>query len=101
MDIFPEKRFKRLVAGSLGLVGAYWVASLLTIALLCRPVGRNWDTTRTDTCGDVRSLELFSAVFNMVLDLWVVFLPLPTIWGLKLSSNKKWAVSTSFLLGLL
>ncbi|ROW00960.1 hypothetical protein VSDG_02824 [Cytospora chrysosperma] len=36
----------------------------------------------------------------MAIDIWVVYLPLPTIWRLKLTPQKKWMLTASFAMGL-
>ncbi|KAF2463955.1 uncharacterized protein BDR25DRAFT_382817, partial [Lindgomyces ingoldianus] len=36
----------------------------------------------------------------MVVDIWVVFLPPPVIWKLKMTPKKKWAITASFAVGL-
>ncbi|KAK8068632.1 hypothetical protein PG996_007744 [Apiospora saccharicola] len=82
------------------IVSLYWVACILTILLLCRPIQLDWDQNLDGTCGDKRAIEKFSSAFNMVLDLWVVFLPLPMIWDLQLPKGKKWTVTVSFSFGL-
>lgn len=102
MDIFRTDAFRwPVLVGTTSVIVAYLVACIFTICLLCRPVTFNWDITLVDgTCGNGVAIEYFSAVFNMVLDLWVVYLPLPAIWTLKLSSQKKWVLTLAFGLGL-
>jgi hypothetical protein len=48
----------------------------------------------------VNAVAIFSAAFNMALDIWVVCLPLPIIWELNMARKKKFAVSATFALGL-
>lgn len=101
MDIFKVAAFRRaaIVIGT--VVFLYLISCFLAIALLCHPIEFNWDITIEDgKCGNGRVIEIFSAVFNMAIDLMVVFLPLPVIWSLQLSQSKKWAVTVSFSLGM-
>ena len=46
-------------------------------------------------------LDLFIAIFNMVLDIVVVVLPMPVLWRLQMSRERKAALSCIFGLGLL
>ncbi|OQD83699.1 hypothetical protein PENANT_c015G05251 [Penicillium antarcticum] len=102
IEIFPNHPvFFWTASGVGGLVFLYWVASILTIALLCRPVAYNWDRTIPGVCGDVIKTEYASAGFNMGIDLGVVLLPLPIVWRLHMSSRKKTGVTASFALGVL
>lgn len=82
------------------MVFAYWASCVLTTSLLYTPIQYNWDITITGSYGNVIAIELFSSIYNMLVDIWVVFLPLPVIWKLKLTSQKKWTLTAAFSLGL-
>ncbi|KAJ5115374.1 hypothetical protein NUU61_001133 [Penicillium alfredii] len=102
IEIFPgHDTFFWCATAVAGLVFLYWVASILTIALLCRPVEYNWNRAIPGVCGDVVKTEYASAGFNMVIDLGVVLLPLPIVWRLHMSSRKKTGVTASFALGII
>ncbi|KAL6720639.1 ATP-dependent RNA helicase [Lecanora helva] len=101
IQIFRKSRFLVIATGTAVVVAAYYVACLLTIFLMCRPLNFNWNkTVRNGSCGDTVSVEIFSAAFNMVVDVWVVCLPLPIVWALQMPLQKKVAISTMFALGL-
>lgn len=87
--------------GTAVVVFLYWVASIPSLLFTCRPIAYNWDPSIDGTCGNLKALEISSGVFNMLVDVWVVFLPLPVIWKLQMSRQKKWAVTASFALGLM
>ncbi|CAG8164742.1 unnamed protein product [Penicillium olsonii] len=102
MEIFPGNR--KFVHGAIGvgaLVTLYWVATIFVLSFLCQPIEYNWNHNIPGRCGDVRKILYASAGFNMVMDLVVVLLPLPVIWGLRMSSRKKMGVTTSFAIGIL
>jgi hypothetical protein len=100
MEVFSTGSFPWRAKATAGVVFAYWVACILTICLLCRPVSWNWDQSTPGTCGNITAIELFSGAFNMTVDIWVVYLPLPTIWKLQLTPQRKWALTAAFSLGL-
>ncbi|KAF2468354.1 uncharacterized protein BDR25DRAFT_231736, partial [Lindgomyces ingoldianus] len=101
MQIIKTKTFNRLCWVTSTLVFAYWVACVLTICLLCRPIAYNWNRLLRGSCGDVMAIEIFSGVWNMLVDIWVVFLPLPSIWKLHMNGQRKWDVTACFALGIL
>lgn len=102
MEIFPGNPKSFWCATGVGfLVFLYWLSSVLTIALLCRPVAYNWNRSIPGTCGNVLKIEYASAGFNMGIDLGVVLLPLPIVWRLQMSSRKKIGVTASFAIGIL
>ncbi|KAJ5715968.1 uncharacterized protein N7483_013149 [Penicillium malachiteum] len=83
------------------IVTLYWVASILTITLLCRPINSNWNIMVTGTCGDVGKTEYASAGFNLIIDFLVVALPMPTVWTLNMPKEKRVSITAAFLLGLI
>ncbi|PSR76874.1 hypothetical protein BD289DRAFT_378406, partial [Coniella lustricola] len=102
IDIFSTQSFRTRARWTAAVVLANYVQIILTACLLCRPVEYNWNRfTIEGTCGDTYALEIFSAAFNMALDLWVVYLPLPTIWSLQLNTQKKRILTVSFMMGLI
>ncbi len=68
--------------------------------LICRPIALNWDKTLKGHCGDTTSQEIASASINMVLDLSIVILPMPVLWGLQLPLRKKVWLSGVLSIGL-
>lgn len=66
---------------------------------MCDPVQQGWDPTRGGTCGDTSALWIGSAVPSVVLDLMILLLPMPMIWGLRMSKARKGGISIIFLLG--
>lgn len=52
------------------------------------------------TCGRLDRLHMFIGVFNLLLDICVVAMPLPVLWGLKMSMSKKVALTGIFAMGI-
>ncbi|KAI1370295.1 hypothetical protein F4677DRAFT_457950 [Hypoxylon crocopeplum] len=88
-----------IVIGTSIVVFLWWIACIITICALCQPTAYNWDRTLNGTCGNIGVVYIFTAAWNMALDIWVVFLPLPLIWKLQLSACKKASLTASFALG--
>ena len=53
------------------------------------------------SCGDQKSLDMFVAVMNLLLDVEIVILPMPIVWGLKMARSKKMALSGMFGIGVM
>lgn len=51
-------------------------------------------------CRAIQSEEYASVAANMILDLLVVVIPIPSVWKLQLALSKKIFVTTMFSLGL-
>ncbi|PLB50872.1 hypothetical protein P170DRAFT_406305 [Aspergillus steynii IBT 23096] len=101
LELFQVAWFYRCAITTIVLVVLYWLASILTITLLCRPINSNWNPTIERTCGNVAKTEYASAGFNLAVDLLVVTLPMPIVWKLQMTEKKKFGVTAAFLLGLI
>ena len=53
------------------------------------------------SCGDQKSLDMYIAVMNLLLDVEIVILPMPIVWGLKMARSKKVALSGMFGIGVM
>ena len=53
----------------------------------------------TGHCGHQKSLDLFIGIFNVILDVAVVVLPMPVLWGLKMAVGQKIMLSGMFGMG--
>ncbi|GAB1730940.1 hypothetical protein NU195Hw_g4792t1 [Hortaea werneckii] len=68
--------------------------------LLCRPVSKLWDpTVGGGGCMSAEKYWLSVAGLDIGLDVLVLVLPLPGIWGLRLPRRQKVALVVVFLLG--
>ena len=97
--IFCIKAFRLACYGVLTINLAYFTATVLACCLICRPFAFNWDQSLHGTCGDQKSLDLFIGVFNLLMDIVTVALPMPVLWGLQMPVGRKVAISGLFALG--
>ena len=66
----------------------------------CKPVFYFWNRRRPGTCLNLTSLLVISSMVNIVTDIRILILPMPTIWRLgQISNPQKLAVSSIFLFG--
>lgn len=101
MEIFEIRVFQWLAKVTALIVILYGIIAILMSCLLCRPISIAWDPTIQGECGDIMASVIFSASFNMFIDIWTVFLPLPIIWKLQMTKQRKWGITSSFAVGLL
>ncbi|MCJ1278210.1 hypothetical protein MMC21_006025 [Puttea exsequens] len=97
IHIFPVQKFRIACSIVLGVNASYWLATVLAALLICQPVSAQW--TFQGKCGDQNSLDLFIGVFNLLIDVSVIVLPMPILWSLKLSTRKKLELSGIFGMG--
>ena len=100
MQIFPTQYFRIACIGFLVLNAAFFVTTVLATCLICHPITYRWDLSLpSGSCGNQQSLDLFIAIFNLLLDITVVALPMPILWGLQMAVSRKIMLSGMFGLG--
>ena len=97
--IFVGKRFMMTVYTTMAMSVSYAVSVLLQNIFLCRPIAKNWDKTISGSCGNtIQAYEAFG-IINLLIDLAIVILPMPLLWGLQLPIAKKVALTAIFGVG--
>jgi hypothetical protein len=77
------------------------IVSIIVIFLICRPFSYSWNTNQPGSCGNRNDMYIINGIGNMILDVAVLALPLPTIWKLKLPTAQKLGLAVIFSLGIL
>lgn len=104
LRIFPERNFRRLTYGIITVCAVSVVALLIASIMQCQPISYSWnawDGQHKGKCTHVNAQIWANAGINIFFDLIVLALPLPQIWGLKISWDKKAGVLVMFGLGIL
>ena len=79
----------------------FCLGAVLAECLICCPIACRFDyTIHCRSCGNQAVLDLFNAVFNILLDITVVLLPIPTLWGLQMAMRKRLMLTGIFGLGM-
>lgn len=100
MHIFPTRSFRFVCGAVLAFNAAFFVGTILADCLICHPIAYRWDSSlRGGSCGDQKALDLFIAIFNLLLDITVVVLPMPILWGLQMAVSKKVMLTSMFSMG--
>ncbi|KAI0858072.1 hypothetical protein F4860DRAFT_527435 [Xylaria cubensis] len=101
VTLFGTSRNFRTISYSLMVaVGVYCLLVILVAFLLCRPLAFNWDTTIPGGyCGNRNAAFLASGILNLILDISVIVLPLPMLWGLHMPIYRKIGLTLLFSVG--
>ena len=85
------------------IIAAFNIASLIavifSICLICRPYSYSFLKTGDGYCGNLVSLDTYTAVWNLIADTVIVVLPMPMLWGLQLQTKKQVGLSIVFGVG--
>ena len=99
--IFRTRSFRITCYVVHGINFVFFASTILSSALICRPLSFSWDKSIPGgKCGDQKSLDLFIGIVNLLLDVCVVVLPMPVLWGLQMAVSKKLMLSGMFGLGI-
>lgn len=105
--IFPKtvssRTFRAAVHALIAACAAATAAFVLSIIFQCDPVPgayKAWDGEYDATCFNTNAQIIAMAGINILLDLTVFLLPLPSLLHLEISARKKFGVCLTFMTGL-
>ena len=77
----------------------WWISAIIRVNLFCEPVDKYWQTKKPGFCRSSDDLYIGSAVPSVVIDLYILLLPIPQIWQLQLNKSKKLFISGVLICG--
>ena len=90
----------RLVAHILGfVVVCWWIAIFFGELLICEPVDYLWTPQAKLTCGNENLMIVIAPIPWVVTDIAILIAPVSPIRKLQISTRKRIALYTIFLLG--
>lgn len=72
---------------------------VLEALLLCRPIQYGWNKSIHGVCGIQQLGFLLTGIVNIIIDVFIVLLPMPMLWGLQMPLTRKVAISGIFGMG--
>ncbi|KAH6625465.1 integral membrane protein, partial [Boeremia exigua] len=101
LRIFPQPEFRKWVWTCMSLVSGYWIGSMLTIFLICRPFEMNWNPSIPGGhCASYNIAFVTIGIFNMITDLIIMLLPIPFIRKIQMAVGTKIGLVAIFGIGL-
>ncbi len=102
LRIFPKPIIRRLLWATIAF-NILWGAMFAIIAIFqCQPIHSywtSWDKETRGKCIDVNALGWSNAIISIVLDFWMLGLPLTEVFRLQLTRRKKASVALMFSVG--
>ena len=100
--IFPQRYMRIVIYVIAGIVISTFIACIIASLAACRPFQANYDPTFVGgQCIDKMKLYIWTSIPNIVTDVAMLTLPLPTVWKLNTNLRTKLALSFTFLVGSL
>ncbi|THV53998.1 hypothetical protein BGAL_0037g00420 [Botrytis galanthina] len=78
-----------------------YVSSIISSAITCLPHESIWQPWVKGKCIDRKALGVFTAIFNVIMDLLILLLPQRIIWTLRMTMARKIGISLVFSVGIL
>jgi hypothetical protein len=83
-----------------GAMNAGWLLSaLLSTVFQCQPVNAAWQAVEGAECISQWGWFLGTAIPSMIIDFFILVLPLPLLWGLRAPASRRLMVVLVFLCG--
>lgn len=102
IKVFPISRLTTVSKLTCTTVGLLAVSGVLCTLLICQPIQSNWDLTLPGRhCGSQKTMFGVYGVMNLITDVMVLGLPIPSLLGLKLPTLRKVGLVTTFAVGFL
>ncbi|KAL8847953.1 MAG: hypothetical protein Q9221_007018 [Calogaya cf. arnoldii] len=100
--LFPDQKLRRVVIVLIGLLIALTLAPGIAKFAACRPFAANWDEQIPGAkCIDKVNLFLWANFPNILTDVMILLLPMPTIWNLQAPLRLKISLVAIFAVGSL
>ncbi|KAI0152961.1 hypothetical protein GGR57DRAFT_513190 [Xylariaceae sp. FL1272] len=99
--IYATPKFRRLCYGLMGLNLVYFVSFTIIYLTNCIPISELWHHQPGGHCRNTTTGDYATIGANLFLDALVLVLPLPVLWGLKMSVKDKITITAMFSLGTL
>jgi hypothetical protein len=101
LRVFVNSGLRKAVKLAIGFVVLWSVGNILQVFLICRPFAHTYDPTVPGECGNQIASFIAIGAFNIITDVIILTLPLPTIWSLKMTTPAKLGLTGVFLVGLM
>lgn len=104
LRIFPRPTTRKLLWGTLIFTGLWTVAFIIGGVLQCQPPSfywMSWDMKNQTRCLNFSALNWANSILSIILDAWMLAIPLYEVLHLQLSWRRKLSVSLMFFVGTL
>ncbi|CZR51424.1 related to integral membrane protein [Phialocephala subalpina] len=97
--IFPVRSI-RIGCWILGALSIGWCISIIVISIFqCTPIAKAWNPTIPGHCVNLKGEFIGNAVPNILTDIAILSLPMPSVWHLHTAIIQRCQLSIVFLLG--
>ncbi|KAH7131282.1 hypothetical protein EDB81DRAFT_808285 [Dactylonectria macrodidyma] len=102
LRIFPGKLIRQLLWGTIIFNALFGISYVFVAIFHCQPVSyfwKKWDGEHEGHCTDLNAITVSNAVISIILDVWMLILPISQLRHLNLHWKKKVGISLMFCVG--
>lgn len=104
LRIFPDTRIRRVLWVTQTLNVLVGVAFVIAASVPCTPISyfwTKWDGEGQGKCININALAWANAIISIVLDIWMIAIPLSQLPKIKLHWKRKVGIALMFFVGTL
>jgi hypothetical protein len=84
----------------IGIMFGFYISGLFSGLFMCTPRSSIWNVLEKGKCNNEARLVLITALFNIVTDIFILLLPVRSVWKMKIATKKKGPIILLFCTGL-
>ncbi|KAL2795836.1 hypothetical protein BJX66DRAFT_336543 [Aspergillus keveii] len=103
LRLFPNAGIRATVFVALGLTVIWGTVSFFVLLFSCWPISyywNEWDGEHEGRCISHNNILLAHSTINIILDVGVICIPMPTLWNLHMPLEKRLGVCIMFAVGI-
>jgi hypothetical protein len=100
--VFPAPGVQRVLWGTVIFSVLWGFISVIIVIFQCQPISyfwTHWDGLHEGKCLNINAITTSNAAISIILDLWILGIPLWQLWGLQLHWKRKVGVALMFCVG--
>ncbi|KAJ6125713.1 hypothetical protein N7523_003333 [Penicillium sp. IBT 18751x] len=97
---FQQQIIMWLTYTVMSLCTALWIATFFATAFFCNPPSKVWWADAQGHCGDRKTLHTATAVSEVILNGFILLIPLPIVRHMRLARARKVALGLIYILGI-
>jgi hypothetical protein len=104
LRIFPKPLIRKLLWATIAFTVLYGISFSITGIFQCSPINYYWlqyAEEGSGTCININALAWTNAIISIILDIWMLALPLYEVFHLQLTWRNKISVALMFFVGTL
>ena len=98
-QLFPHPRFRIVLWAVGGFITFYCLLSFTLLLFQCRPIQGAWNPHVEATCILFNTMIVVMGFLNVLTNITTFCLPMPLLWRLQISTERRLQLISIFMIG--